>query len=58
MLPRQSIEDARDWLRDCVWADMEDEDFDDLSDNQVRRGVENHWEGGWADFVLSAGTVR
>ncbi len=47
------IQEARDWLADCVWADMDPEDFAELSDTAVIRGVDRHYEGGWAAFLNS-----
>ena len=43
--------EALAWLTDCMWADMDPEDFDDLTPSQIMRGVERHYEGGWSAFV-------
>lgn len=45
------IEQARTWVKDCLWADIEEEDVDELPAEVVRRGVERHYAGGWAQFV-------
>ena len=41
---------ARDWVTDCTWRE-DPEDLDDLTDEEVRRGVNRHYEGGWQQFV-------
>lgn len=46
---------ARDWVSDCLWRDMDEEDVLELSDEQVRRGVERHYHGGWVAFLEDAG---
>lgn len=41
----------RDWLKDCGnWANMEPEDFDELTPTQVVRAVERHYFGGVVQF--------
>lgn len=45
------IAEMRDWLSDCQWADMSPEDFDDLTDDELRRGVERFYDGGMARFL-------
>ncbi len=47
------IKYMREWLSDCVWADMDAEDFADLSDAVIVRGVAKHYAGGVAEFLLS-----
>jgi hypothetical protein len=42
---------AIDWFKDCVWADYEEDDFDELSIVQVLRGVSKHYSGGIAQFI-------
>jgi len=48
------IEDAREWVRDCSWADLDPDDVDTLGTIEIVRGVELHYDGGWAQFVLDA----
>ena len=48
------IEEARDWIKDCMggWRDLESEDdVDDLTDNEILRGVQKHYNGGLAQFI-------
>jgi hypothetical protein len=49
-LTQTELEAARDWLKDCVWANMESEDFDDVSDCAIERGVAKHYSGGVEEF--------
>jgi hypothetical protein len=41
------ITEARGWIADA----FSDVDAGELTDAQVRRGVEHHYEGGWAQFA-------
>lgn len=43
------IREARSWIADC----FEDVDVAELSDAEVRSGVQRHYEGGWAAFVAA-----
>lgn len=36
------IIEAQAWIRDCSWLD-ETEDLEDLTDEQVRRGIDRHY---------------
>ena len=54
----QLIREARGWLSDCVWADMEPEDFAGLGEAEVVAGVQIHYRGGWRQFVADAVPVR
>jgi hypothetical protein len=45
------VREARAWLCDCVWADVDEDDILDLADAAIVRGVERHFEGGWAEFT-------
>ena len=45
------VEDARDWLADCAWGDMEADDFAALGTYGIVRGVDRFYEGGWAAFA-------
>lgn len=61
-LTRQLIEpdpellaDARSWLMDCVWLDVESEDIAEMSARQILLAVNRHFEGGWINFVAASG---
>ncbi len=47
------LQEARDWLADCAWANMDPEDFAELSDETIIAGVDLFYEGGWAAFLNS-----
>jgi hypothetical protein len=40
---------AREWIADCQWR--EEVDVNELSDRQVERGVQRHYEGGVDAFI-------
>jgi len=44
------IKTARDWISDCAWSDLDPEQVAELSDEEVLRGVEQHYDGGLAAF--------
>lgn len=54
-LSGDSLNEARDWLKDCAWQDMEEDDFDGLSAEAVTRGVHRHYDGGLVAFLASVG---
>jgi hypothetical protein len=46
------IKQMRDWIKDCQWADLPDEAaVDELSDEEVLRGIQNNYDGGIKDFL-------
>jgi hypothetical protein len=46
---------AREWVKDCAWADVEeDEDVDDMSNEEIVDGIERHYDGGWDQFVADS----
>ena len=46
-----TLEQARVWISECVWADVDGPDIPRLSDRQVYAGINRHYAGGWAQFV-------
>jgi hypothetical protein len=53
---KEQMTSARDWVKDCMWADIESpEEVDDMSDLQIQKGVIDHYEGGWSQFVEDGG---
>ena len=38
-------------LSECLWADMENEDFENLSDTEIIRGIARHYAGGVSQFL-------
>ena len=47
---KEEIKDMRDWLKDVQWADLDSEEVDDLSDEEVLQGVNINYEGGLKNF--------
>lgn len=45
----EQITEARGWISDCSWSDLED--VDELSDHEVVAGVVAHYDGGWNQFL-------
>ena len=54
-LSGRALNDARDWLKDCAWQDMDESDVDELSPEAVTRGVARHYDGGLVQFLSDAG---
>lgn len=52
-LTTQNIEDAREWISDCSWDNLDPEDIPHLSDIEIIRGVDKHYAGGWKEFLLN-----
>lgn len=46
----EMLKAAREWIAECVWADMDPEDIALLTDAQVLRGIARHFEGGLEAF--------
>lgn len=42
----------REWVSECVWADMDEEEIAELTATQLMRGVEKHYAGGVAQFRI------
>jgi hypothetical protein len=49
-LIKQQIIEGRIWIGDCSWRD-EPEYLEDLTDDEVIRGINRHYNGGWIQFV-------
>lgn len=45
--------EARAWIADCEWADLMADDVDQLTWQDIKRGVQKHYEGGWDALVLA-----
>lgn len=45
------LTEARSWIADCVWGDMEPDDIAELTDDEIIRGVARHYYGGWEAFI-------
>lgn len=50
-LSPEELKLGRDWIKDCDWADIEDdEDVDDLTDKEVENGIKKFYDGGITSF--------
>ncbi len=54
VLHHELVREARDWAKDCIWADVEPEDIDQLSDEEVLACVADHYEGGLRQLAINA----
>jgi len=45
--------EARGWIGDCQWADLEDGDVEDLTDAQALSGIARKYQGGLKAFTAS-----
>jgi hypothetical protein len=52
-LTDRELTEAREWVADCEWADLDAEDVPFLSAEQLVRAIETHWEGGLSAFRLA-----
>lgn len=50
LLSPEELKAAREWLADCVWLDVEPEEFASLPVRAIVRGIARHWDGGIEDF--------
>jgi hypothetical protein len=46
------ITEARAWLCDCTWADVNDSDIMAMSAERIERAIQSHYEGGMDAFIL------
>lgn len=44
------LREARAWIADCEWPDMTPDLAAKLTDEQVKTGIERHYDGGWPGF--------
>lgn len=50
-LTQQELKLARDWIKDCYWDDIEDDqDVDELPDEQIERAIKKFYDGGINNF--------
>lgn len=44
------VKQMRDWAKDCSWNDYDE--IDELTDLEIIKGVERHYQGGLRQFNL------
>ncbi len=49
-LTTEELREAREWLADIEWSDLDSDDFRVFLDEQVEKAIERHWDGGIEDF--------
>lgn len=49
----EQVQAARDWVADCMWKE-DPEDIAEYDDATIVRGVQRHYDGGWAQFLGDA----
>jgi hypothetical protein len=54
-LTREQIEEARNWIADCQWAD--EVEVAELTDEEIVRGIRRHYDGGLTAFIESCEPV-
>ena len=47
----ETLEQARVWVSECVWEDLEPDNAASISDAQIHKAINRHYTGGWAQFV-------
>ena len=51
-LTKYQINCARDWIKDCTWRDINDEEeIDGMSDEEIIDGIKRHYAGGLRAFI-------
>ncbi|AFZ27236.1 hypothetical protein Cylst_5200 [Cylindrospermum stagnale PCC 7417] len=49
-LSPQLIKAAKEWIADCTWRDITEDDIELLSDEEIERGIQRHYSGGIEAF--------
>lgn len=50
----EQIAEARGWIADCTWRELEEDDVPELTTEQVIKGIQRHYDGGWSQFVADS----
>ena len=51
MLTPEQLRNAQNWIAECVWGDLEEEDISQLPEAQVIAGIQRHYSGGLEQFI-------
>ena len=49
---------AREWIADCQWPDLEESEVAGLSDGVIQKAISRHFDGGIQSFKLSCVPVQ
>lgn len=44
---------GREWLSDCMWADVDAEDIMEMDEAEILNAICRHYEGGMSAFIRS-----
>ena len=55
LMTQEQIAAAREWILDCQWEDLDEEDIPELSDTEVINGIARNYDGGIKGFILDGG---
>lgn len=54
MSTKEQIQAGKEWLKECVWAESDDNSFiDELSDDQIIKAIKRHFGGGVEAFLAT-----
>jgi hypothetical protein len=56
-LNQNQIKQMREWVMDCVWADVDPEEVELLSDAEIIRGVKRYYDGGLSQFLADCAGI-
>jgi hypothetical protein len=51
IMTAEQLRNARNWIAECVWGDLEEEDISQLPETQVIAGIQRHYSGGLEQFI-------
>ncbi len=59
VVSNQVIKEMRAWVRDCEWGDLDPDGdvIDALTQTEIIRGVELHYDGGVDGFIADTAAV-
>jgi hypothetical protein len=46
-----TLKQARAWIAECIWGDIDPDEISSLSDRRIYAGINQHYAGGWAQFI-------
>lgn len=52
-LTEAELVEARAWIAECAWPDLDESEIADLTPKQIERGIARHYAGGIEAFRLS-----